>query len=143
VEIAIIPRRLLRRLTADDQRGLHLNVLLSSALLLLFFLWLSRHPGLLSHIPHVCLAKRYLGIPCPGCAVTGSVLAFARGNLVRAWYLHPAGVLSVLFLGLQLPLRALAIRRREAGRVVSMVSRIFGSVLIACLLLVWTVRVIL
>lgn len=142
MEIAFIPRRLVRRLTADDARGLHLNVLLSSALLLLLFLWLSRHPGVLYHVPHVCLVKRYLGIPCPGCGVTGSVLAFARGDFVKAWYLHPAGVLLGLFLGLQLPLRSLALWRSGAGRVVSTISRALGSGLLACLLLIWIYRVI-
>jgi hypothetical protein len=142
VEIAILPRRLLRRLIADDTRRLHLNVLLSSVLLLLLFLWLSHHPGLLYRLPHVCLVRHYLGIPCPGCGVTGSLLALARGNLTKAWYLHPAGALFGIFLGLQLPLRAVALWKRDLSRPVSAISRVLGGGILACLLLVWVYRVL-
>jgi hypothetical protein len=38
-----------------------------------------------------CGMKQRTGLPCPTCGMTTSVLAFARGDLVKAFYVQPAG----------------------------------------------------
>jgi hypothetical protein len=37
-----------------------------------------------------CGMKQRTGLPCPTCGMTTSVLAFARGDLVTAFYVQPA-----------------------------------------------------
>jgi len=38
-----------------------------------------------------CGMKQRTGLPCPACGMTTSVLAFARGDLLTAFYAQPAG----------------------------------------------------
>jgi hypothetical protein len=37
-----------------------------------------------------CGMKQRTGLPCPTCGMTTSVLAFARGEILRAFYVQPA-----------------------------------------------------
>jgi hypothetical protein len=48
-----------------------------------------------------CGMKQRTGLPCPTCGMTTSVLAFARGDLGKAFYVQPAGgfLCSVLAIG--------------------------------------------
>jgi len=44
-----------------------------------------------------CGMKQRTGLPCPTCGMTTSVLAFARGEVLRAFYVQPAaGLLCTL-----------------------------------------------
>lgn len=38
-----------------------------------------------------CGMKQRTGLPCPTCGMTTCILAFVRGDLLRAWYVQPAG----------------------------------------------------
>ncbi|UCD51256.1 MAG: DUF2752 domain-containing protein [Phycisphaerales bacterium] len=42
---------------------------------------------------HPCGFKQRTGWPCPGCGMTTSVLAFARGDVLTAFYVQPAAAL--------------------------------------------------
>jgi hypothetical protein len=48
-----------------------------------------------------CGMKQRTGLPCPTCGMTTSVLAFARGDLITAFYVQPAGAFlnSLLIVG--------------------------------------------
>jgi hypothetical protein len=48
-----------------------------------------------------CGMKQRTGLPCPTCGMTTSVLAFARGDLVTAFYVQPAAgfLTSLLVVG--------------------------------------------
>jgi hypothetical protein len=37
------------------------------------------------------------GVPCPGCGITSSILALCRGDVLRAWHSHPAGIVVLLY----------------------------------------------
>ena len=37
----------------------------------------------------ICLTRRLLGLPCPGCGVTRGLAHLLQGNLARAMTLHP------------------------------------------------------
>ena len=120
MDIAIIPSVLLDRLEADPERRIHLNVLLSHLLLFSVAGLLVRLPSGLAIVPHGCLFQSLCGIPCPGCGVTRSVLAFLAGDLGRAWNLNPVGPAILVVVAVQVPLRTLALRRaRWSGCVLS------------------------
>jgi hypothetical protein len=46
-----------------------------------------------------CLFRAMLGIDCPGCGITSSVLALFRGHLLESWQLHHAGIAVVAYFG--------------------------------------------
>jgi hypothetical protein len=48
-----------------------------------------------------CGMKQRTGLPCPTCGMTTSVLAFARGDLITAFYVQPAAAFlnSLLIVG--------------------------------------------
>jgi hypothetical protein len=46
-----------------------------------------------------CLFRSVLGIDCPGCGITRSVLALFRGHLADSWQLHRAGIVVVAYFG--------------------------------------------
>ena len=39
--------------------------------------------------PVLCLFRTVTGIPCPGCGLTRAIARLARGDLARAFILHP------------------------------------------------------
>jgi hypothetical protein len=41
----------------------------------------------------VCGFKQSTGLPCPGCYVTTSAMAFTQGRILEAFYIQPAGAL--------------------------------------------------
>lgn len=43
----------------------------------------------------VCPFAVASGIPCPGCGLTRSLVALARGNFAEAWRFHPLGPVVV------------------------------------------------
>jgi len=48
--------------------------------------------------PQVCPFKLILGLPCPGCGMTRSVVTLLHGDLAASLYFHPLGLPLVLFL---------------------------------------------
>lgn len=53
----------------------------------------SHHDGLA-----LCFTKRLIGIPCPSCGSTRSVIALAEGDLTAPLRLNPLGYIIALFL---------------------------------------------
>lgn len=39
-----------------------------------------------------CFLKQFLGLPCPSCGTTRSVISFFQGDLERAFWLNPLGI---------------------------------------------------
>lgn len=39
----------------------------------------------------VCGFKQSYGLPCPGCGITTSSMAFVRGHILESFYIQPAG----------------------------------------------------
>jgi len=55
-------------------------------------LWLLQRAGLdFGLVFGLCGMKQRTGLPCPTCGMTTCVLAFARGDLLTAFYVQPAG----------------------------------------------------
>ena len=52
-------------------------------------------------IPHLCLMRTLLHLPCPGCGVTSSLRALLHLRPLAAWQANPAGIMLGLFLLLQ------------------------------------------
>jgi len=60
-------------------------------------------------LPELCTFKAQTGISCPGCGLTRSFVALARGDLSTAWRFNPVGLLLFGLLLYQIPYRLVAI----------------------------------
>ena len=76
-------------------RGRATAVLFTAGVVALFGgLWLLQRVGFdFGSIFGPCGMKQRTGLPCPTCGMTTCVLAFARGEVLTAFYVQPAGAL--------------------------------------------------
>jgi hypothetical protein len=135
MEIDICPVWILAKLRVPEPSQAHVALLLSTLLALLSI-------PIIARIPHICLMRTVLGIPCPGCGVSHSIMAILRLNPAMAWRANPAGIAVASVFCFQLVARPVAIAAPATGNFVSRVSRNISNVALACLLLVWISRVL-
>ncbi len=140
MEIAIIPGPIMDRLTSDGGKRVHLNVLLSS-LLALAYAWLTgSFAGGAGGVPHICLFRGMLGVPCPGCGVTASLRSALKLDFRAAVRYNPAGLAVLALLLAQVPLRVAALGDGDFGPPAAALSRKMSRQVTRCLLLVWAAR---
>ena len=135
MEIDICPRWLLGWLRVPQQTQRHVALLVSTLLTLVLI-------PLVIHIPHFRLMQKVLGIPCPGCGISHSMIALLRLKPDMAWQANPAGVIVAAVFCFQLVARPIAITAPRTGVLVSQVSRRLSNLALGSLLLVWMSRVI-
>ena len=56
-------------------------------------------------LPEMCMSRRILGVSCPGCGLTRSFVATARGDLSTAFKWNPMGPVLFLVVLFQIPYR--------------------------------------
>jgi hypothetical protein len=67
-------------------------------------------PALARWTDAACLFRGLTGLPCPGCGITTSLLALARGDAQASWAANPAGVAVMTLLAGQAVVAAVAMR---------------------------------
>jgi len=73
-------------------------------------------PGLAGDLPpSFCVFKWGLGVGCPGCGMTRSIIAMAHVRVAQAYRLHRLGPVFFLVLLAQIPYRLYYIRTRRPG----------------------------
>ena len=102
--IAALPSRLCLLWAHDEERARHLNVFLSSILVLSLLLL-----GGAARLPSICIFERIVGLPCPFCGVLHSVRATLHADFAGAWRFHPAGIFVAAVIVAQAPLRCAAL----------------------------------
>jgi hypothetical protein len=135
MEIDICPRWVLVHLRLPAQYQYHVALLVSTVLALAFL-------PVAMHVPHFCLIRTFLGIPCPGCGVSHSIMAILHLNLIMAWNANPAGIAVALFFCFQLVARPIAIMAPRTSDLISHASRYISNLVLGGLLVVWILRVI-
>ena len=135
MEVALIPQFILRKLSHDADRRTHLNILISTLLILLL-------ANFIRHIPHFCLFEMVLKIPCPGCGIMTSIRRILVMDFTGSLHANPIGVLIVLFYGLQIPLQIYAIVKPVYRRNIIRISHVFSYFILTGLLLFWIIKLI-
>jgi hypothetical protein len=135
MEIDFCPRWILARLRVPERSQNHFAILISTALILLLV-------PIIPHVPHFCLMKKLLGIPCPGCGISHSIMAAFQFDLTRAWFANPTGIAVALLFSFQIVARPLAIAQPRAAGVVSSISRYGSNFSVILLFAVWAYRVL-
>jgi len=133
MEVDICPRWLLATLRIPERSRDQVAFFLSTFVVIVFL-------PLIRYIPHFCLMQKLLGIPCPGCGVSRSLMAIARLRPAIAWAANPAGFgIAGLFL-FQFVARPIALIFPQTDHFVSDASRRLGNAVLMCLLCVWIQR---
>jgi hypothetical protein len=135
MEINFCPQWILTKLRVSERSQYHLAILISTLVVLLLV-------PIIPHVPHFCLMKKLLGIPCPGCGISHSVMAAFRLDLRKAWFANPAGIGVALLFSFQIVARPFAIALPRAAGLVSSISRYGSNLSVILLLVVWTYRVL-
>ena len=91
-------------------------------------------------LPQTCASRAWLGLKCPGCGLTRSVIHLAEGNWRGSWEAHRLGALMALWIVSQIPYRLLALRRPEHPLIPPRWQAAFGSALIALFIANWLVE---
>jgi hypothetical protein len=140
MEIAIIPRFIIRRLFPEEINQIHANVLLTNILVIVLLVFWHNDYVYLSSIPHFCIFQKILNIPCPGCGVIRSLFAIAEGSILSAWKYNPAGLFLFFYFFAQIPLRIMALKSHTSKVNITKISQFGSKILISALFLVWIVK---
>jgi hypothetical protein len=97
--------------------------------------WLPNHP-----LPELCGSRVLLGVDCPGCGLTRSILALVAGDLAMSFSYHPVGWLLALAVLAQVPYRIFALRELRTRVVERKRLKWFGLSLIGILVVCWLAR---
>ena len=146
---ALIPWSVLRRLGLADEVVPHANVVGSHLLLLVLALWLPWHDWT-ARIPHLCIMRELLGMPCPGCGMTTSLArvceglpSFApesNGANTAGVVVHPAGWWFVWTWLLQTATHGIALGVPSLRRRCVRWSERLGTITVTGLLIAWIFR---
>ncbi len=135
MEINLCPRWLLSQLRVPDRYQLHLGLFFSSILILLLL-------PLVQYVPHICLMRELVGVPCPGCGISHSLRALLRLDYRAAWQANPAGLAVATCLCFQVVGRPIAVLAANAEQLISKTSMLISDFVIGSLLLVWITKLI-
>lgn len=138
MEISIVPRFLIKKISDNNIQQVNWNILISTCFILLLIPLINI--SILNSIPHFCLFEKIVGIPCPVCGVTRSVFSLTQLNFIESFNYNPAGILIVFSLVLQIPLRIIALLKQNYFQIVQKISKIVLFIAIFSLLLQWFLK---
>jgi hypothetical protein len=92
-------------------------------------------------LPQTCMSRAILGLRCPGCGLTRSIIHLGEGDWRASWHDHRLGGLLGIVIALQIPYRLYALRRPERPLTLSRWQAAMGYALIALLLGNWLLDV--
>ena len=93
-------------------------------------------------LPQSCMSRNLLGIRCPGCGLTRSIIHLAEGDWSASWHRHRLGGLMAAVLIFQVPYRLLALRRPDRPLIPTRWQARLGIALIALLFANWLADVV-
>jgi hypothetical protein len=88
-------------------------------------------------LPQTCALRAWLGIRCPGCGLTRSMIHLAEGDWQAAWRAHRLGGLLAIVILFQVPYRLFALRRPGRPLLSAFWLTAFAYALIATFVVNW------
>jgi hypothetical protein len=88
-------------------------------------------------LPQACASRIWLGLGCPGCGLTRSIIHLAQGDWQASWRAHRLGGLFALVIAFQIPYRLYALRRPALLPLSNFWLAAFGYALIVTLVMNW------
>lgn len=143
MEIAILPRWLIRLISLDYHTQNNYNILISNLMLIaLFLLFRNSLISILNEIPHFCLFDYLLKIECPVCGTTRAFCEISKGNLDNAFYLNKTSIFVAVFFLFQIPLRIVSILFTNKTEIINKISKYFGRLILALIMLNWIIELL-
>jgi hypothetical protein len=93
-------------------------------------------------LPQTCFSRSWLGLKCPGCGLTRSIIHLAEGDWEASWRNHRLGSLMAVVIVFQVPYRLIALRRPDWPMLPGRWLVVFGYLLVALLIGNWLVDVV-
>jgi hypothetical protein len=90
-------------------------------------------------LPQTCASRSVLGLKCPGCGLTRSIIHLAQGDWRASWRDHRLGALMALVIALQIPYRLLALHQTSRPVIARRWRTVLSYVLVALLVGNWLV----
>ncbi|MCF8396771.1 MAG: DUF2752 domain-containing protein [Bacteroidales bacterium] len=141
MEIAIIPKWLIKYLSNDYYRQNDFNILISNSLIIIFFLTFKNVLiDFLGYIPHFCLIDKIIGVECPVCGTTRAFCELSNGNLNNAYYLNATSILVALFFISQIPLRLISLIIENKSKIINIISKFLSRSILTIIVLNWIIN---
>ena len=140
MEISIIPRFLIKKLTDNDIQQINWNILMSTILILILLIFIKI--SLINSIPHFCLFNKLTGFPCPVCGITRSFLSLYDFKIMESLKYNPNGLIISSFFILQIPMRIIVLFNENHFYLIEKISRIMSRLIITTLLIYWIFQII-
>jgi hypothetical protein len=93
-------------------------------------------------LPSACVSRTLLGLRCPGCGLTRSIIHLARGDWRASWQDHRLGGIIAALTVAQIPYRLLALRRPDRSLIPPRLLFLISYLLIGLLIGNWLVDVV-
>lgn len=141
MDIAFIPRRILKYFSTDILQQNDLNILISNLLIIIvFFIFGNSLLRFLSFLPHFCLFDRVFGIECPVCGTTRAFCELSKGNLLRAFNFNFSSFFVAIFFISQIPMRMISLVKINLRKKINAISKYSGNLILIILLANWIIK---
>lgn len=141
MEIAFIPKWLIKLFASEYKIQHELNILISNTLIILLFLILkSNLIYLLNLIPHFCLFDKIIGVECPVCGTTRAFCEISNGNFKNAYTLNLSSLFVVLYFVFQIPLRITTLIKNKFIYKVNKISKIMSFFVLVIIIVNWLIN---
>lgn len=142
MEIAIIPKFLIKHLSSDFYRQNDYNILISNLTIFLFFIISGSYLiSILNYIPHFCLIDKLTGIECPVCGTTRAFCELSIGNLNGAYHLNKTSILVAFFFIFQIPLRIISITGITKTSIINKISKKISRLILTIIIINWIINI--
>ena len=143
MEIAFVPRWILKSFSSNIIIQYQWNILISNISILSFFIiFRSDLILIINSIPHICLFKSLLNIDCPFCGTTRAFTHLAEGDFYNAIKYNIVCIIIALYFAMQIPVRVLSLIKNDIIETVNFYSKIFGVLILCLTILTWILKII-
>ncbi|GEM_PF-1654779 len=144
MDLSFLPKLVIQKITHSDSEQINWNVFLSNVIVICLG-WILLHFDIRIYdkIPHFCLVKEILGIPCPGCGILRSISELVNFHFLNSIHYNPVGLMIVFSILSQTISRFLLIAGFLSQKFVNNQTRILNSLIITLLLANWIINLIL
>ncbi len=141
MEIAIIPRWLIKYVSNDYFRQNDINILISSLVIIsIFLLFRNIVTEFLNLTPHFCLIDKLFSVECPVCGTTRAFCELSNGNIITAYKFNFSSLFVASFFVLQIPLRLFSLTKEHTHDRINLVSKYLGNIVLILIIMSWVIK---